>query len=448
MSINRVEGTSDLFGADMRALASFSDIAREVFRACGYEYAETPILEQTDLFVRGLGEASDVVNKEMYTALSGGNMTKLMSGEKVSSKSKLTLRPEGTAGLARAIVQNHLVEQYSQPGRFFYIGPMFRAERPQKGRMRQFYQAGAECIGSSDPFLDAQMIAMAQDFILKFCGMDTSQLNLELNSIGCEKCRSEYRKLLVEFEHSHTDSLCETCNERSNINPLRAFDCKKDGCKQVMNQAPKITEHLCSDCASHFEQVKELLTKLGVKYMINPMLVRGLDYYTRTVFEFSAISGLGSQNALCGGGRYDKLIEELGGKSLPALGFAAGFERMKLAAESCGRKFSKNKKPLYFIVTLCEEARNIARDLIIESANLDCARMEMDYRDSEDPNALARSAKSQFKLADKLDANYVIAIGEDELTTNEVLIRDMTTHSEQNATLEDVIDHIKHSKGE
>ncbi len=450
MAINRVEGTSDFFGNDMSALAYFYDCARQIFQKHGYEYAETPIIEQTDLFVRGLGQASDVVNKEMYTAISGGNVAKLKSGESLPSKSRLTLRPEGTAGIARAIVQNNLVEKSGQPKKFFYVGPMFRAERPQKGRMRQFYQAGAECIGSSSPLLDAQMISMAGSFIETFCGFDSTQVQLHLNSIGCEKCRSKYRELLIDFASAHSDELCETCNERRDINPLRIFDCKKESCKSCIASAPKIIDNLCDACERHFNEVKSHLDYLGVSYIVDPCLVRGLDYYTRTVFEFTSSAGMGSQNALCGGGRYDHLIEELGGKSLPALGFAAGFERLKLASEACGRTFSSDMPPLYFLAALNVEAREIAERICLSCANCESAIVEMDLRDPEDGASLAtpRSAKSQLKLADKLNANFVIVIGEDEIASGEARIRNMATHDELNVKIDCISDYIANQNRE
>lgn len=451
MSIKRPEGTNDYFGEDMRALAYFYDCAKSTFQNCGYEYVETPIFEQTDLFVRGLGEASDVVNKEMYSAISGGNIAKMIAGETLPSKSRLTLRPEGTAGIARAIIQNNLVEQFGQPKKFFYIGPMFRAERPQKGRMRQFYQAGAECVGSSEPLLDAQMIAMAQDFIMNFCNFEASDFELHLNSIGCENCRSSYRELLVKFEEQNKEALCESCNSRIELNPLRAFDCKNETCKSIMEEAPRITDHLCEDCERHFKEVKSFLDYMNVSYIIDSSLVRGLDYYTRTVFEFTSSAGMGSQNALCGGGRYDHLIEELGGKHISALGFAAGFERLKLAAESKGTRFASNEHPLFFIVALSEEARKIAREIILNAHSNSNALVEMDYRDAEEGNssnnANVRSAKSQFKLADKLKARVAIVIGEDEINASVVQVRDMDTHAETNVKLDRIIEYIANWQG-
>lgn len=431
MAINRPEGTSDQYGTDIEYLSEFYDLASEIFRCEGYERIETPIFEQTDLFVRGLGDASDVVNKEMYTALSGGNIAKLQSGEKISSKSRLTLRPEGTAGVVRAIIQNNLVEPESQPGKFFYVGPMFRAERPQKGRMRQFYQAGCELIGSSDPFLDARMIKIASDFILKFCGMKKDNLTLHLNSIGCETCRSKYREELKSYLRKNENKLCETCVSRIDLNPLRAFDCKNEECKALMQDAPKITDYLCDECKSHFAKVKVYLDMSDVAYTIDPSLVRGLDYYTRTVFEFTYDDGMGSQNALAGGGRYDKLIGELGGKNMPALGFAAGFERMKLAAMSIGKSPKTSEKKKYFIVALCQEARQLAKKMIIDNSQNADFTIDMDFRESSDgDNDDVRSAKSQLKLANKLESDIAVIIGEDEIKEKKATVRDMNTHDE------------------
>lgn len=431
MTINRPEGTSDQYGIDMDFLSEFYSLATSTFEGEGYSRIETPIFEQTDLFVRGLGDSSDVVNKEMYSALSGGNLKKIQSGESISSKSKLTLRPEGTAGVVRAVIQNNLVEAKSQPGKFFYVGPMFRAERPQKGRMRQFYQAGCECIGSSDPFLDARMIKIASDFIINFCGIEKESLTLHLNSIGCETCRSRYRENLKAYLKEHESELCETCKSRIDLNPLRAFDCKNEECKSTMQNAPKITDHLCEDCSRHFSKVKEYLDTSFTKYTVDPSLVRGLDYYTRTVFEFTFDDGMGSQNALAGGGRYDKLIEELGGKSMPALGFAAGFERMKLAALSANKTPSKDTKKKYFLVSLCPQAREIAKQMIIENASSDIT-LDMDFREGDEGKSdEVRSAKSQLKLANKLEADIAIIIGEDEIEDKKATVRDMNTHEEK-----------------
>ena len=306
MAIQSPEGTRDFLPDEELFWQQFVSLAREIFSRYGYLSIETPIFEQTDLFVRGIGEATDVVSKEMFTALSGENLKKLLKGETIKSKSRLSMRPEGTAGVVRAVVQHDLVPQGAAPAKLMYAGPMFRAERTQANRFRAFHQVGVECLGADAPTIDAEAIIMLMRFY-EAVGIPADAMTLLLNSMGCEKCRPAYREAVRAYMQEHASELCETCVERMTINPLRAFDCKNENCAQVMDAAPRITDYLCDDCKAHYEAVKALLEAAGVNFVEDSKLVRGLDYYTRTVFEVQASTGMGSQNAIGGGGRYDKL---------------------------------------------------------------------------------------------------------------------------------------------
>ena len=428
MAIQAPEGTRDLLPDEALFWEHFKDTAAEVFRRYGYVLIDTPLIEQTELFVRGIGEATDVVSKEMFAALSGENLKRLLTGEKVKSKSRLSLRPEGTAGVVRAVVEHNLVPQGAAPAKLMYAGPMFRAERPQKGRQRQFNQIGVECLGAEAPSIDAEAIIMLMRFYEEV-GIPAASMELLVNSMGCEKCRPAYRDLVRSYLEEHADALCETCMTRAEINPLRAFDCKKEGCAAVMEGAPRITDHLCDDCRQHYADVLTLLDGAGVAYTEDPTLVRGLDYYTRTVFEVQASDGLGSQNAIGGGGRYDKLAEEVGGRPTPGLGFALGYERCMLVLEAAGVELPRAQRCDLFVACVDDSVRAQAFGLVqaCRDAGVVC---EMDHQ--------GRSLKSQFKLADKLGAARVAVLGPDELAEGACTLRDMGTHEEARVKLEDV----------
>lgn len=428
MAVKAPEGTFDLLPDDVRFWDHFRQTAFEIFGRCGYQPIETPLFEQTDLFVRGIGQSTDVVSKEMFTVVSGGNMEKLLAGESLKAKSRLSLRPEGTAGTVRAVVQHDMVPQGGAPAKLMYAGPMFRAERPQKGRLRQFRQVGVECLGADEPTVDAEAIIMLMRFY-EAIGISASETRLLLNSMGCEKCRPAYREMVREHIHQHSEELCEECNHRADLNPLRAFDCKNEHCHEVMEGAPKITDHLCDDCRAHYEAVKGYLDAAGIAYVEDPRLVRGLDYYTRTVFEIQVDTGMGSQNAIGGGGRYDKLAKEVGGRDTPGLGFALGYERCVLALEALGAKASSEVAPAAFIACVDDSTRatafNLAQELRAQGLYV-----EVDHQ--------KRSLKSQFKLADKLSARKVIVLGPDEVAEGVAKIRDMETHEEQAVKLDAV----------
>lgn len=432
MAIQAPEGTKDLLPDEALFWTKFKACAADVFGRYGYVPIETPIIEQTELFVRGIGEATDVVSKEMFTAVSGENLKKLIDGGAIKAKSRLSMRPEGTAGVVRAVVQHDLVPQGAAPAKLMYAGQMFRAERPQKGRQRQFNQIGVECLGAEEPTVDAEAIVMLMRFYREI-GIPEADTRLIINSMGCEKCRPAYRDMVRAYMNEHADELCETCMTRAEINPLRAFDCKNVRCAAVMESAPKITDHLCDDCRTHYETVKTLLDGAGVTYVEDSKLVRGLDYYTRTVFEVQVDNGMGSQNAIGGGGRYDKLAEEVGGRPTPGLGFALGYERCVLALQAAGVEFERAQRCDLFVACVDDSVRMRAFGLLQECRDAGFAA-EMDHQH--------RSLKSQFKLADKLGAARVAVLGPDELTAGQVKVRDMTSHEEELVALADLVAHL------
>ncbi len=433
MAIQAPEGTKDMLPREAAFWAQFKATAAEVFGRYGYAPVETPLFEQTELFVRGIGEATDVVSKEMFTALSGENLKKLLAGGTVKSKSRLSLRPEGTAGVVRAVVQHDMVPQGAAPVKLMYAGPMFRAERPQKGRLRQFNQVGIECLGAEEPTVDAEAIIMLMQFF-EAVGVPRKSMRLLLNSMGCDQCRPAYRDKVLAYLREHDCELCETCRVRAALNPLRAFDCKNPGCAQVMEGAPKMTDYLCNDCREHYEAVRTLLDGAGVTYAEDPALVRGLDYYTSTVFEVQVADGLGSQNAIGGGGRYDKLAEEVGGRPTPGLGFALGYERCVLALEAAGVEFPAPRRCDVFVACV-ERAQRASAFSLVQACRDAGLSADMDHQ--------SRSLKSQFKLADKLNARSVAVLGPDELAVGQAKLRNMETHEEQPIALKDVPEHVR-----
>ncbi len=431
MAIQAPEGTRDLLPDEAAFWDRFCATATEVFGAYGYVPIYTPLVEQTELFVRGIGEATDVVSKEMFTAISGENLKRLLEGETLKAKKRLSLRPEGTAGVVRAVVQHDLVPQGAPPVKLMYAGPMFRAERPQRGRQRQFNQVGIECLGAEDPTIDAEGIIMLMRFFERV-GIERDNMRLLVNSMGCEQCRPAYREAVRAYMEQHSEQLCDTCRERMATNPLRAFDCKNEGCAAVMANAPKITDELCEDCAEHYGQVRALLDGADVPYMEDPTLVRGLDYYTRTVFEVQTGDDR-AQNALGGGGRYDKLAEEVGGRPTPGFGFALGYERCVLALQDQGMELPSAQRCDLFVACVDDSLRAVAFQLVQQGrdAGFVC---EMDHQH--------RSLKSQFKLADKLGAARVAVLGPDEAARGEVTLRDMATHTEALVSLGEVVDEL------
>ena len=396
-----------------RAWEYLQRVAQDLFARYGYEPVYTPLFEHTEVFTRGIGEATDIVSKEMYTFLDRGNPPR-----------SLTLRPEGTASVVRSALEHNLTANGAQ-AKLYYAGPMFRYERPQKGRMRQFWQIGIEVLGAAEPSADAEVITVLWRYF-ETLGIPADSMRLLLNSMGDAACRPAYRDAIAGFIHSHASNLCEECNRRAGTNPLRAFDCKNPGCVSVMAGAPLLRDELCAECAEHYADVKAYLDGLGIPYIEEPRLVRGLDYYTRTVFEIQVDAGLGSQNAIGGGGRYDRLMEAYNGPPTPGLGFALGFERTLLAMQAAGVEVPAPARAEVFVARVDASVAHAAFSLA-QSLRDGGMATELDHQ--------SRSLKSQFKQADRLGARIVVVIGPDELSAGEVTLRDMTTKEEKRVAL-------------
>lgn len=430
--IKTPSGAEDLLPEESKFFRIFQQKARCIFGNYGYTEISTPIFEQTNLFVRGIGQATDVVSKEMFNVISGGNLEKLLAGEKLKEKSRLSLRPEGTAGVVRAAIQHGMVAPGAAPVKLMYMGPMFRAERVQEGRKRQFTQIGVECLGAKSPAIDAEGIIMLIRFYQDL-GFELKKLNLVLNSMGCSNCRKNYREDLLVFLNKNKDQLCPTCQERVAINPLRTLDCKDKNCQKVLEDAPKISDYLCDECQEHHQAIIQLLDSAGIEYSLDDKLVRGLDYYTRTVFEIQS-GDVGSQSALCGGGRYDGLVKELEGPDTPGFGFALGYERTLLALQNLGLKFEPAKQLDYFVASIGKDCQVKAFEVAQQIRDMGFSA-ELDYQD--------RSLKSQFKLADKYNSKFTIIIGQDELDHGELCIRNMQTHEQKNVPIEKICAFVK-----
>lgn len=411
------KGTADMLDDAALAWEHMLGVARELFARYGYRPVYTPTFEHTEVFARGIGEATDIVGKEMYTFFDRGNPPR-----------SITLRPEGTASVVRAALEHNLTAN-GQSTKLYYSGPMFRYERPQKGRMRQFWQIGAEALNMSQPTVDAEMIALLWRFF-ETVGIPTESMRLLLNSMGDEACRPAYRTEVADYIRANAPELCDECNRRAETNPLRAFDCKNPGCAVVMAKAPLLRDRLCDDCAAHYATVKSLLEELAIPFIEEPKLVRGLDYYTRTVFEVQADAGLGAQNAIGGGGRYDGLMEQFGGRPTPGIGFALGFERTLLAVEAAGASVPSPARAEVYVAAVDESVRPQAFAL---TARLRDARVaaECDHQ--------SRSLKAQFKQADRLGARFVAIMGPDEVEAGQVTVRDMGTKEETRVDLEEVV---------
>ena len=416
--INIPKGTKDVLPDQSYKWQYVENAAREVSRVYALREVRTPTFEYTELFNRGVGETTDVVGKEMYTFEDKGGRS-------------ITLKPEGTAGVARTFIENGLASS-PMPLKTFYITPAFRYERPQAGRLREFHQFGIEIFGSSAPQTDAEVIFAASSFLKKL-GV---KARLEINSIGCKTCRSEYNKTLKNYFAPHLEKMCETCKTRFEKNPPRMLDCKEDNCKKIALSAPRITDCLCEECSAHFKNVKNLLDGQGLQYTVNPFIVRGLDYYTRTVFEFVS-DEIGAQGTVCGGGRYDGLIEQLGGSSLPAIGFAAGIERLLIVMENTGAHFPEADKPLIYIAGMDEETRSKAFSVAAELRQKGIIA-EIDH--------MSRSVKAQLKYADKLGAKYVAVIGGDELANGGVNLKNMSDGTQCAVKFGDIYTYL--TKGE
>ncbi len=404
MKIQAINGFKDILPDNALLWQHIEQRARDIFQRFGMREIRVPIMEKTDLFVRSIGEATDVVEKEMYTF----------------TEKSITMRPEATASIMRAFIEHGLHVQ--QPVlRLFTIGPMFRHERPQKGRQRQFHQLDAEIIGAQEPQVDAELIAMGQ-MLLDELNINTS---LEINSLGCTVCRHPYRAKLVKYLEQHHDALCDDCKRRTHTNPLRVLDCKKSTCKALAKDAPSILDSLCENCNEHFSLVQQALQDLGISYTLNRFMVRGLDYYTQTTFEFLT-SDLGAQAAVGAGGRYDGLIEQLGGPALPGIGFAMGIERIALLMEQKDDSNRLTQDIDCFIAALGQEASQPCAQLT-HQLRLRGIKAAMDYS--------GRRLKAQMKQANRVHARFVLIVGEDELEQQKAVLRDMKTQEQHSFSL-------------
>ena len=394
MAISGVKGFNDILPGEVEKWQYIEAVARRVFDLYGFSEIRVPILEKTELFSRSIGDVTDIVEKEMYTFVDKG-------------ENLVTMRPEGTAGVMRAFIE-HKLYSVDQVAKLYYMGPMFRYERPQKGRYRQFHQIGAEVTGVMSPVIDAQVLTMLCHI---FAELGLNEPRLEINSLGCPECRPTYRMILKDFLLSKLDELCEDCRRRIDANPLRALDCKSSGCKAATEMAPSVLDHLDSACADHFASTRHYLEEAGTLYSINPRMVRGLDYYTRTTFEL--VTGLlGAQSAVAAGGRYDGLIYDLGGPQLPGIGFAMGVERVALLMAE--KEFKK--PPCLFLAALGEPARNEAFRIMCALQRLGVT-VEMDYE--------GKSLKSQMRRSDKFNSQFTLIIGEEELEKGRGVLKNM-----------------------
>ena len=414
MEFTIIKGFKDVLPEEVGNWQLLESTARKLFESFGYQEIRTPLLERSELFSRGIGQDTDIVSKEMYTL-------------KDSKGRGMTLRPEATASVVRAYIQQRLYQQ-NPIQKLFCIGPMFRHERPQKGRFRQFHQINAEFFGDSGSKSDADMIVMAM-YLFESIGLD--DLSLNINSLGCPKCRPGFREDLKGFLCQKTDLLCADCRRRSETNPLRVFDCKVEDCRQVVREAPSILESLCNDCRAHFEALQGYLERSGIPFVLNHRLVRGLDYYNRTTFEIQT-ERLGAQNAVAGGGRYDGLVKLLGGPDHPATGFAVGMERVIALLEE--REASAPERPDLFIAALGKTAEELSFDwaVSLRKAGL---WVEMDYG--------SKGLKAQMKKAGRLGARKVLMVGEDELASGKGVLRDMETKGQVDVEIEDIVNRLK-----
>lgn len=413
MKIQRPKGTRDILPSEVYKWQYIEDVIRKLCTINGYKEIRTPVFEHTELFERGVGETTDIVQKEMYTFFDKGGRS-------------ITLKPEGTAPVVRSFIENNIFND-PQPTKIYYITPCYRYERPQAGRLREFHQFGIEVFGSKDSYVDAEVINVGMT-LLQSLGI--KNLELRINSVGCPICRKEYNLKLKAYLEHKLQGLCKFCQDRYNTNPLRILDCKEEKCKTKLEDAPFMLDNLCDDCKNHFERLKKGLDIIGLDYIVDPKIVRGLDYYTKTAFEIIS-NDIGAQGTVCGGGRYDGLIEQCGGPSTPGIGFGLGLERLLLILENQGIPFPEEEKPELFIAAIGEKADDKAMELLFELRRLSI-KADKDYMD--------RSLKAQMKYADKLKVKSVIIIGDEEIEKNIIKIKNMENGEVKDALLNDIDD--------
>ena len=415
MLTNAPKGTKDILPDQVYKWHYVEKKFADICRRYGFKEVRTPAFEHTELFTRGIGDTTDVVQKEMYTFNDHGNRS-------------ITLKPEGTSPAVRAFIEH---KQYAevQPTKYYYITPCYRYEKPQSGRQREFHQFGIETFGTQNMIADAEIISLANDF-LNNCGI--TDIQLRINSVGCPECRKKHREALKDFLKPKYDELCSTCQDRYHRNPMRIIDCKSPVCHELVQGAPMMVDYLCEDCKSAFEELQENLKAMEIPFVVDPTIVRGLDYYTKTAFEFVTTS-IGAQGTVCGGGRYDHLVEEIGGPPIPGVGFGLGIERLLMLMEANGAEFPEEEKPDVFIAFIGDKAKafglKLARDLRLEGISV---RMDN----------LARNIKGQFKYADRLNAKYTIVIGEDELDRGIVSLKNMEKSEQKEVRFDELVSEI------
>ncbi|MBQ8151496.1 MAG: histidine--tRNA ligase [Firmicutes bacterium] len=409
------KGTKDMMPEEAYKWQYIEEKFTEICNLYGFKEIRTPIFEHTELFQRVVGDTTDIVQKEMYSFQDYG-------------KRDITLKPEGTSPVVRAFVEHKLFAG-PQPHKFFYNTPCFRYEKPQAGRLREFHQFGIETFGSNDMMADAEIICLAQDFLKK---MGITDIELRINSVGCPKCRKNHRAALRTFLEPKYDELCDTCKDRYDKNPMRILDCKSPICQDLVKGAPMMLDHLCDECAEAFESLKRNLDALGVAYVVDPGIVRGLDYYTKTAFEF-VTTAIGAQGTVCGGGRYDHLVEEIGGPETPGVGFGLGKERLLLTMEACGFEIPEPAGAEVFIAVMGDEAKAAGLKLMSEMREAGIS-VQMDV--------MGRNLKNQFKFANRIGAAKTIVIGADEIASNKFAIKDMESGEQVEVPMEKIIEEV------
>ncbi len=415
MAIIAPKGTKDTLPSQVYRWHYVEKKFSEICEKCGYKEIRTPIFEHTELFQRGVGDTTDIVQKEMYTFTDHGNRS-------------ITLKPEGTSPVARAFIEH---KQYAevQPTKYCYITPCFRYEKPQSGRLRAFHQFGIEIFGTTNMIADAEVICLGYDFLHE---MGIKDIQLRINSVGCPECRKKHREALRRFLEPVYDQLCNTCKDRYERNPMRILDCKSETCQSLVKDAPDMLDYLCDECRDAFEDVKKNLDAMGIAYTVDPRIVRGLDYYTKTAFEFVTESN-GTQGTVCGGGRYDHLIEEIGGPPIPGVGFGLGIERLLMLMDEHGVEIPQPEPLKAFIAVMGDDAKAFGLKLLRELRQKG-VKAEMD--------TLARNIKGQFKYADRLGAKYTVVIGDNELAEGAVSIKEMATSQQRQVKLDDLLEEL------
>lgn len=416
--IQKQKGTYDVYGNTGKKIVYLENLLKALMEKYNYEYVRTPLFEASDLFHRGVGETSDIVSKETYDFTDRGNRN-------------ITLRPEGTAGVVRSFIENKMYARTEQPIKTWYYGPMYRYERPQSGRYREFYQFGVEVFGTNDPMIDAEIISIPVNFY-KFLGLKGIKVNI--NSLGDAESRKNYRDALIEYFKPHINTLCEDCKTRFLKNPLRILDCKVDKETEILKNAPSILDYLNEVSKKHFENVKKYLEALDIEYVVNPKIVRGLDYYTNTVFEVEAnVEGFGSQNVLCAGGRYNNLVETIGGPSTAGIGFALGFERLLTALDYENINVIEDDGIDVYIIPMSENEKQKSLN-VTNNLRMNGFKVDMDY--------LNRNIKSNFKQADRLNSKFVIIIGEEEIKTNVATIKNNHEKTEEKIEFDKLVEYL------